>query len=202
MPSFIRRRLFGAGAGIAALLLASSAAQCAPARGAFTPAQFRALEARVQVLEDKDAIRELLVQYGHTLDTHDLAGYSRLFAKDGEWIGGFGSAKGPDAILALMRKYIGDAPFDATGVKGFHLLTNMIVRVHGDRATALSKIVFMAREPDGKPVPVMGGHYDDTLIREDGTWKFLRRVVMMDIPYQDPRMIVMPPPPRPTAPNP
>jgi hypothetical protein len=43
----------------------------------------------------------------------------------------------------------------------------------------------------------MGGHYDDTLIREDGQWKFQRRVVMMEIPFQDPREIKGEPPPAP-----
>ena len=47
------------------------------------------LEARVQKVEDENAIRELLIEYGRRLDAHDLEGYSQLFAKDGEWIGGF-----------------------------------------------------------------------------------------------------------------
>jgi hypothetical protein len=45
------------------------------------------------------------------------------------------------------------------------------------------------------------GHYDDELIRENGHWTFLRRVVMMEIPYQDPRDIQGEPPPAP-APGP
>ena len=53
------------------------------------------LEARIQRLEDIQEIRDLLTSYGRLLDAHDLAGYSRLFAKNGEWVGGFGSAKVP-----------------------------------------------------------------------------------------------------------
>ena len=37
-----------------------------------------------------------------------------------------------------------------------------------------------------KPAILCGGHYDDTLIREDGRWKFLRRVAVNDIPHSDP----------------
>ncbi len=182
----------------AAVLLAYGAFGAPQAFAADTPtmAQFQALEARTQKLEDEEQIRQLLVEYGHLLDTHDLQGYANLFAKDGEWIGGFGKAKGPDGILALMEKFMGKGTggFDVSKVRGFHLLTNMIVHVDGDHATALSKLVFMARNPDNKPVPVMGGHYDDTLVRENGQWKFLRRYVMMDIPYQDPRTITAPKP--------
>ena len=49
------------------------------------------LAARLQRLEDTEEIRTLLLDYGRLLDLRDLAGYSRLFAKDGEcrriWIG-------------------------------------------------------------------------------------------------------------------
>jgi hypothetical protein len=166
-----------------------------------TAADFAALKARVQEIQDHQQIAQLIVEYGHLLDTHDLVGYSNLFAKEGEWIGGFGRAKGPRAILAMMNKYIGTAPFDPRNVKGFHLLTNIVIHVHGDRATGWSRIVYMVRNKDDKPAPAMGGHYDDEFIREDGHWKFLRRVVMMEIPFQDPREIKGEPPPAP-APGP
>jgi hypothetical protein len=163
-------------------------------------AEFNTLKARVQETQDRLEIQQLLVEYGHLLDTHDLVGYSNLFAREGEWIGGFGRAKGPKEILAMMNKYIGTTPLDARNVKGFHLLTNMVIHLDGDRATAWSRIVYMVRSKDDKPTPAMGGHYDDTLIREDGHWKFLRRVVMMEIPFQDPREIKGEPPPAPINP--
>ncbi len=179
----------------AAALLAASASS-AVAEGP-TQAEFDALKARVQENHDRLEIQELIVQYGHLLDTHDLVGYSNLFAKDGEWIGGFGRAKGPKAILAMMNKYIGTAPYDPRNVKGFHLLTNIVIRLNGDHATVWSRIVYMARGKDDKPYPAMGGHYDDTVVRENGHWKFERRVVMMEIPFQDPREIKGEPPPAP-----
>lgn len=155
------------------------------------------LKAQVQALQDRLEIQQLLVEYGHLLDTHDLVGYSRLFARNGEWIGGFGRARGPREVLAMMQKYIGTAPYDPRNVKGFHLLTNMVIHVDGDHATAWSRIVYMVRNKDDKPVPAMGGHYDDVLVREDGHWRFQKRVVMMEIPYQDPREIKGEPPPAP-----
>jgi hypothetical protein len=30
-----------------------------------------------------------------------------------------------------------------------------------------------------------GGHYEDTLIRENGRWKFSRREAFVDIPHAD-----------------
>jgi hypothetical protein len=145
------------------------------------------VEARLQQLEAEQEIRDVIYEYGHTFDTKDLVGFSKLYAKDGEWIGGFGRAKGPEGILALMQSKVAAGAFDPTNVRGFHVFTNPIIHVNGDHATSLCKLIFFARDKDNHPMPVLGGHYDDTFVREDGHWKFLRRVVMLDIPYQDPR---------------
>ncbi len=144
------------------------------------------LEKRLQKLEDENEIRALLVDYGHRLDTHDLEGYSALFASNGEWVGGFGRATGPAGILALMQKSMGTTPGNPKDVHGFHVLTNFSVQVDGDHATGWSRLVYFSRTPEKKPAPALGGHYDDTFVRENGHWKFLRRVVMLEIPYQDP----------------
>src|SRR5262252_701233 len=62
-----------------------------------------ALAARLQVLEDREAIRALLVSYARTLDERDFAGFEQLWAKDAEFIGGSSdSAKGPAAIANLL----------------------------------------------------------------------------------------------------
>ncbi len=137
------------------------------------------LAAKVQLLADKEEIRTVLVNYGRTLDAHDFAAYSRLFAKDGLWIGGFGSVKGPAAIEAFMIKNIG-APGKPNGT--YHLLTNFIIDVHGNSATAWSRWAYVVPGADKKPSIAQGGHYEDTLMRENGRWKFLRREAFTDIP--------------------
>ncbi len=163
--------------GVSVLLPAATFAQTAAPKA-------RSLEARIQRLEGTQEIRDLLTSYGRLLDAHDLAGYSHLFAKDGEWVGGFGSAKGPAAIQALMEKNLGAT---AKGKPGstYHLLTNFMIDVNGDTATAWSRWSFTVTGADKKPSILYGGHYDDQLIREDGRWKFLRRVAVNDIPHSD-----------------
>jgi uncharacterized protein (TIGR02246 family) len=143
----------------------------------------QSLAARIQRLEDREEIRTLLVDYGRTLDARDFAAYSHLFAKDGEWVGGFGSVRGPAAIQAFMEKNI---PAGGKPGSTYHLLTNFVIDVHGDTAAAWSRWAFVTSSADKKPVMAQGGHYDDTLIREDGHWKFKRRVAMNDIPQFDP----------------
>jgi hypothetical protein len=143
------------------------------------------LAARIQRLEDIEEIRALLTNYGRFLDAHDLVSYSHLFSRDGEWVGGFGSAKGPAGIQAFMEKNLGPGPSRKPG-STFHILTNFIIDVHGDTATAWSRWLFVTTGPDNRPTPAMGGHYDDTLVREDGHWKFRRRVAVNDIPPSAP----------------
>jgi len=138
-----------------------------------------ALAARLQHLEDMEEIRTLLLDYGRFLDSRDLAAYSRLFAKDGEWVGGFGSARGPAGIQAFMEKNLGTGPNRGNT---YHILSNFVIDVKGDMATAWSRWTFITPGADGKPVISQAGRYDDTLVREDGHWKFKRRVASNDIP--------------------
>lgn len=136
--------------------------------------------ARLQVVADKQEIIELLLEYGRTLDRKDYESYGRLFARDGEWAGGGAPAKGPKAIEERMRRTFGPE----SGVKwttDFHFFTNPVIKVDGDRATAWSRWLFISPGPDGRPVPMYGGHYDDILVREDGVWRFQRREVVSDM---------------------
>jgi uncharacterized protein (TIGR02246 family) len=137
------------------------------------------LAVRLQRLEDLEEIRTLLLDYGRHLDSRDLMAYSRLFAKDGEWVGGFGSARGPDAILAFMQKNLGTGPNRGNT---YHILSNFEIVVDRDTATAWSRWTFITPGADGKPVISQAGRYDDVLVREDGRWRFKRRVASNDIP--------------------
>jgi uncharacterized protein (TIGR02246 family) len=138
------------------------------------------LAARVQVLEDREDIRALILAYGQAHDHRDYRTFASLFASNGEWIGGLGSAKGPDAIFALMYKSIGHNPLPM-GSGTFHVMTNDQIRIDGDRASATTKWLYLTPNEDSTPKPTYLGHYDDQFIRENGEWKFLRRESMSDI---------------------
>lgn len=141
------------------------------------------LQAQVQRLEDIEEIRGLLVEYGRTLDRRDFAACAQLFGAAGAWVGEMdvGSAKGPARVRAMLEKNIGAAP-RREPTAAHHIMTNMAIDVDGDSATAWSRWLFVTASPDGKPVPVLSGHYDDVLMREDGCWKFHQRIVFCDIP--------------------
>jgi len=137
------------------------------------------LTERLQQLEDKQEIEQLLLDYGRHLDNRDFVAYGRLFAKDGEWVGGFGTASGgPVGIQAFMEKAMGTAPNSA---HNYHLLTNFVITVKGDTATAWSRWSFVVPGPSGATI-AQAGRYDDTLIRENGHWRFKRRTASNDTP--------------------
>jgi uncharacterized protein (TIGR02246 family) len=139
-----------------------------------------ALAKRVQVLEDREEIRALILAYGQAHDHRDYRMYANLFAADGEWIGGLGSAKGPDAIFALMDKSIGHNPLPQ-GSGTFHVMSNEQVEIDGDRASSTTKWIYITAADDNSPKLTYLGHYDDEFVREHGRWRFLRRQSISDI---------------------
>jgi len=166
--------------GIAAILIAGVDPFPAWAEQAASISKHEALESRVQKLEDREEIRQLLMDYGRSLDQRDFRAFSELFAKtEGEWIGGMGRAKGSQAIRELMESTIGK---DTSMTQSCHLFTNETIHINGDQATAVTKWIFMVPGESNRPQPVFLGHYEDSMIRENGRWKFLRRVVRADIP--------------------
>ena len=49
-------------------------------------------------------------------------------------------------------------------------------------AQATGETTYVTPNADGRQVISQAGRYDDTLVREDGRWKFKRRVASNDIP--------------------
>jgi uncharacterized protein (TIGR02246 family) len=149
-------------------------------------ADLESIAARVQVLEDREAIRALILAYGQAHDHRDYRTFANLFASQGEWVGGLGSAKGPQAIFELMDKTIGHNP-QPNGSGTYHVMTNDQIVIDGDRASATTKWIYITPGADNAPRLVYLGHYDDQFIRENGAWKFLRREAPADIPSGPPR---------------
>lgn len=138
------------------------------------------LAARVRVLEDREDIRALILAYGRAHDHRDYRSFANLFAANGEWIGGLGSARGPDAIFALLDEAIGHNPLPE-GSGTFHVMTNEQIEIDGDQASATTKWLYITPADDDSPRLTYLGHYDDRYIRENGEWKFLRRQSFSDI---------------------
>lgn len=142
-----------------------------------------ALERRVARLEDLEQIRQLFVRYKRHLDERDFAAYSKLFSRDGEWLGGTGHAVGPAQIQAMLEERLGpNAP--PPGPTHFHLVAAPEIELDGDRARAEVSWALITRGEGDVPEMTLWGHYSDTLVREDGSWRFRRRIAHTDVPHR------------------
>lgn len=137
------------------------------------------VEERLRFLEDKEAIREVLIDYGRALDRRDTQAYADLFAADGEWSGGVGQSKTPAGI----KKMLDDLFAKSTGgfSKAHHIMANMVIKLDGDMATAASRWIWMTSDADGSPTVMRAGYYDDSMIRENGSWKFQKRRAVTEL---------------------
>ncbi|MDB5684975.1 MAG: hypothetical protein JWM75_2673 [Sphingomonas bacterium] len=131
----------------------------------------------LRALRDREEIRQLLIDYGATIDARDFAAFGRLFARDAEYASGPGAAsKGPKAIATSLEAVFASNP---SGVRdpNFHLLTNPQISLAGDTATARSMGLFVAPGTDGRLQILIAARYADELVREGGRWRFRKRTV-------------------------
>jgi hypothetical protein len=142
------------------------------------------VEARLQLLEDKEAILDLYLAYGRYLDAKNWVPYSELFTETGQLVSktGVGTATGPAEIRALFDKTLEGVPVGA-----FHIFSNIVIEVDGDRATGKTMWYYVTEGENGWPRILMFGYYNDIVVRVGDGWKFqLRDIdrVMGSPPYR------------------
>jgi hypothetical protein len=141
------------------------------------------IEARLRRLEDAGQIRRLTQEYRRHLDARDLDAYGRLFAEDGEWLGGTGYGKTPAGITAMLTERLPARGPD--GPTAWHLVTEPEIELDGDRATGIVTWAWVGRGDADTPAMRLLGHYQDTYVRERGRWRYQRRIARTDIPHRE-----------------
>lgn len=135
----------------------------------------QSLEQRLARLEDVEAIRNLKALYASYCDHgYDPDGVASLFTKDGVWeSNAFGTYRGVDKIHRFM------AGISKMVVWALHYMTNPMIDVAPDGQSAsaswlLFGLATMLRpdDPSVRDAVVQTGNYEDTLVKEDGVWKF------------------------------
>lgn len=139
---------------------------------------------RLRRLEDRAEIRQLIHTYRRHLDARDLTSYGLLFAADGEWLGGTGYGRSPAGITAMLEERL-PGNTSESGQSSWHLVAEPDIALHGNHATGDVTWALVARGGGDTPTLQLLGHYEDTYIREDGRWKFQRRVAYTDIPHRE-----------------
>src|SRR5688572_29484417 len=84
--------------GVAAALAVAASVRVADAASRDSSAE------RLQRLEDREQILELLTAYGATLDQHDFVAFGRLFAEDATYVSGSAApTRGRAAIQSMLE---------------------------------------------------------------------------------------------------
>jgi hypothetical protein len=150
---------------VVALLLVAIAGTAQPAEQAD----------RLTRLEDREAIRLVLRDYGRLLDERKFDEFGQLFAADGEYVSG-NTTRGPAAIAESLRRIM-TANSMGLAEPNFHVLFNERIELRGDRADATSQSFFVAPGADSAPQIIMMASYVDILVRTPQGWKFAKRTV-------------------------
>ena len=132
------------------------------------------LEARVDRIESRTRIDELVAGYCEGVDRKDLAKFSSLWHDDAEYLIGAGRGdfhgleeivRFPDVAAKAWRET-------------YHWTTNHVVAFSGDdEATGRSDCLAMCTHHSGQ-VSFVSATYLDVYQRRDGNWRFTRREVI------------------------
>jgi hypothetical protein len=133
----------------------------------------KTLEQTIQVLADREEIRDLTAIYAHRV-AHGLAN-ADLFTDDGAYI----NRRSPDSAGTEVR---GRAALDAHFIErpggaggAMPMIHNHLIEIDGDDASAVCSIEL--RVGENGVSTIASGYYQDRLRREDGRWKFVLRDV-------------------------
>lgn len=132
-------------------------------------------ETAIQEVIDREAIRNLPLQYCHCVWQKDLDGYANLFTEDGSFATNDPSlprAQGREALRTMIGGQL-----DVSKPRPF--IHNHVIELQGpDRAKGTCYVeVRLLR--DGKKW-LMSGWYDDQYAKVGGEWKFKARQITVD----------------------
>lgn len=148
---------------------------------AVEPSLNHRIEARIQHLEDREAIAQLIVDYGHSFDLKDWALHRSIFTEEIEM--DFSASIGDGLVRMRADDWVtGVRPFfealDATQ----HLGMPLSITIEGDQAMAVTMLhaQHFDRDAIGGPVQRMIGRYDMRFVRLAEGWKIAGIVQHID----------------------
>ncbi|MBM4385494.1 MAG: nuclear transport factor 2 family protein [Deltaproteobacteria bacterium] len=126
-------------------------------------------------IEDRLALQELAARYARAVDRRDFVGFSALFTRDGVLCGPGYSMRAHGEIekgIRLIEQY------EST----HHCVHQQLVDVRGESASGETYCVarHVYEKKGVKRKLDMGIRYQDEYRREQGTWLFARRELVLD----------------------
>jgi uncharacterized protein (TIGR02246 family) len=137
--------------------------------------------------DDRAEIENLLSRYLYAMDFRDPKAYASVFTEDGVLESGRGVTRGRDALRKMLADFNVEMTKRAEAAgrtlrASRHVASNFVIKVDGDKATAVSYWTAHRVGNDGKSVEPTGfGHYEDELVRRNGEWLIARRVVFAEL---------------------
>lgn len=131
-------------------------------------------------LEDRIAITELHQTYADAVVRADAADWAKVWAEDAHWSLMGMEVSGRQAIVAFWEQAM--AGLDAVS---FHCIPSMTV-VDGDRAKGRCQTQEIMKVKDGT-TRMIGGLYDDEMVKRDGQWFYSSRVFNVVAEYNPPK---------------
>ncbi|MBO9671134.1 MAG: nuclear transport factor 2 family protein [Sphingobium sp.] len=154
----------------AALALAATPAGSAGAAG--TPA------ATAQALADRAAIEDLITRYYNNFGGGVESQIAEYYAPDGEMVLGQNHYKGIEAIKGAYAAVPADAPQRKSFALNI-LISNLLVTVHGNTATARLVFTETTTEKQGDaPKILTQGREFDNLVKRNGRWWIAKRQIL------------------------
>jgi ketosteroid isomerase-like protein len=136
------------------------------------------LEARVRRLEDREEIRQSLIDYGELLDARDLDGWADLWAQDGQFEMSTGRvAKGRAAIKDMLGAVIAESTQSVV-----HMEINPRITLDGDQASSTMLYAVARTQDDGLTRVIFLGHHHSRHVRTPDGWKISYRRNTVDLP--------------------
>ncbi|MFH1032658.1 MAG: nuclear transport factor 2 family protein [Chloroflexota bacterium] len=140
------------------------------------------LEARVQALEEIEAIKQLKARYCYLVDSGKWREVVKLFAKDSKISFPFGAGEGIAAIITFYRETL---PSQRSFI--MHTLHNPIIEVKGEQATGKWYYQSSGTVRSANRAQWGAGIYRDKFVKESGDWKFKEIIVesIYSTPYDE-----------------
>jgi ketosteroid isomerase-like protein len=142
--------------------------------------QSNTVEARLRLIEDRQAIHDVIVRYCRGVDRSDPALVAAAFHDDA--IDNHFGVVLPfrEAIATLKAARSGASPSKTTSM---HNICNVLIEVDGDIARSESYVIVIVRIPhDGGAIDwTHAGRYVDRFERRNGEWRIAYRTVVYDL---------------------
>ena len=142
----------------------------------------------LEELLDKEAIVELLMKAAILLDEGRFLDWAGLFAENGQYemlfnseeIGGVEDylmkLEKPELVkvLSLLPNHVVDT------AKRLHVVSNAMIDLNRETAESRSNFTVYRTGEKGKTTLYAVGHSEDSLVKENGRWLFLKCRVVLD----------------------